>query len=494
MNLFNFFFQPELNPYQQPLAQPMAPTPSQPISSPTPSQPTLTPPSLALSILPHALLPLLLFAVYLPPPSRLRAPVFLAALAVLQWRCVVSPWPPNGSPADAGPGFDRALRYGLACSWIFVLPVLQRIVVQTPERDFWRVDDTAGGRPAPPREWSVEKLRWAMNLVATPRGVGWNFGGRGVNARREVMRREGVVKPEGRGRYVVRALGRAARCWVVWDGLILATQKATGEGRVPRRWAWEGKTLGDVAFAELMMLGIPWFGMMMQFEMGRAVGVGLGLNKPEDWPELFGDLVECWTVANVWGGFWHQYLRQPCLGFSRRINEVLGIPKRSPVAYFVHLVTAFTIAAFFHVLSLAPLSPGWYPFGTLVSDMCIFFLLQPIGTMFELGVMTLFARYVWKPEPVGEEAKPLVQATDSPTAGALPSPSLGVMGKMQKFGRTNKDVMIRAACRLVGYVWVILWFWVTSWWFVKPYLGVGMAGWQFSFSFLAWLLIPGRSK
>lgn len=185
------------------------------------------------------------------------------------------------------------------------------------------------------------------------------------------------------------------------------------------------------------------------------------------------------------------------MGFSRRINEVLSIPRGSTAAYFVHLVTAFSISAFFHILSLAPLSPGWYPFRTLVSDMCIFFLMQPIGTMFELGVMALFARYVWKPKPEGHvdaQGKPPVLVADSPTDESVAAVPLGVLGGIRAFARRNKDVFILAACRLVGYVWVILWFWGTSWWFVKAYLGVGMAGWQFPFSFLAWLLIPGRSR
>lgn len=67
-----------------------------------------------------------------------------------------------------------------------------------------------------------------------------------------------------------------------------------------------------MGFAELMMLGITWFGMTMQFEIGTALGVGLGINEAEDWPGLFGDVTGCWTVGRVWGGFWHQYLRQVC--------------------------------------------------------------------------------------------------------------------------------------------------------------------------------------
>jgi hypothetical protein len=103
----------------------------------------------------------------------------------------------------------------------------------------------------------------------------------------------------------------------------------------------------------------------------------------------------------------------------------------------------------------------------------------------------LFARYVWKPKAAGvvdAQGKPQVPATDSPPGESVAAPQPGVLGGIREFGRRNKDALILAACRLVGYAWVILWFWGTSWWFVKAYLGVGMAGWQFSFSFLAWLV------
>ena len=180
--------------------------------------------------------------------------------------------------------------------------------------------------------------------------------------------------------------------------------------------------------------------------------------------------------------------RQPCLGFSRAINAKLRIPRRSPLAYFIHLVTAFTISAFFHILSLAALCPGWYPFRTLVSDMCIFFLMQPIGTMMELGVMSLFTRYAWKPALARQEEKTKIIAPESPGSESIAFLQHGIRVCLER----NKEDLIHAACRLVGYVWVLAWFWATAWWFVKAYLGVGVQGWQFPFSFMAWLLIPGR--
>jgi len=39
-----------------------------------------------------------------------------------------------------------------------------------------------------------------------------------------------------------------------------------------------------------------------------------------------------------------------------------------------------------------------------------------------------------------------------------------------------------ALCRLAGYIWVICWFYVTSWGFIKAYAGVRMQDWQLPYS------------
>ncbi|KAK5654631.1 hypothetical protein OQA88_6952 [Cercophora sp. LCS_1] len=422
-----------------------------PIPQTTESTTTATP----LNILPHILLPILLLIAYIPPPSRFRAPIFVTLLVLLQWRCTVSPWPLNT-------GESRALRYGLSTSWLFVLPVLQRLTVNTPERDFWRVDDvpkppvgpeTEPARPPPPKEWSGPKVRWAINLFSTPRGVGWNFGGRGVNAQRESIRKDNA---EGRGKgkveFVVRCLGRAARSYLVWDGVMLAVQKAV----IPDGWAWNWLTIGRIGFAEVLMLLVTWCGMTMQFELVTA----------------------------------------PCLGFSRWINQRLHIPRRSPVAYAVHLVTAFAISAFFHTLSLAAVSPGYYPVRDLVSDMSIFFMLQPIATMAEMMVMAMFARYIWAQDSNGRRQgdnrnKQQDQAVET-TSNERPSRPFCAVVMGRELLKRNQGIVILSACRFVGYAWVVSWFWVTAWWFVKAYTGVRMQEWQLPFSVLGWLLIPRR--
>jgi len=155
-------------------------------------------------------------------------------------------------------------------------------------------------------------------------------------------------------------------------------------------------------------------------------------------------------------------VRQPCLGFSRYYVEILHIPRRSSVAYLIHLTNAFVISTFFHVLSVGTVAGGYYPLRNLISDMSIFFMLQPIAAVIEGSVMAFFARYVWA--PCAKDRKDWT--------------------KYDEFA----EVVVPLVCQLCGYVWVVCWFFVTSWWFVKAYAGVRMQDWKIPYSVMGKLL------
>jgi hypothetical protein len=248
-----------------------------------PPTPSLMPNS-PLHILPHILLPILLVLSYFPPPFRFRAPLFLALLALLQWACTTSPWPPNA-------GTTRALRYGLSSSWIFLLPTVERIVMHTPERDFFRVEDANDDEVTKKRkntelvkEWSFAKLWRGMRLVCTPRAVGWNFASRSLNEERARIREARLAGKRGTGRweFVVTCLTRAVVFYLVWDGIMLVERRVVFPPEGERwEWGWSGEELGRVAVVEAAMLGTVYCGMRLQFELAAAVGVGVGVNRVE---------------------------------------------------------------------------------------------------------------------------------------------------------------------------------------------------------------------
>ncbi|KAM7196614.1 membrane bound O-acyl transferase family domain containing protein [Rhypophila sp. PSN 637] len=423
-----------------------------------PVDPTSPAPADPLSVLPYILLFILLLLAFYPQPFRFRGIIICTLVALLDWRSTVSPWPPNI-------GDTRPLKYGIASSWIFVLPVVERVLIHLPEKDFWRLDEEVvselredgtvvkSHRPSPPREWSWNKLRWSVSLFATPRAVGWNFGSRKINAQREEIRRARLALLDTGGGVAAFA------CYLVWDLVMVANRRVIAP-RDEEWWSWEPEIIFKILWLEILMGITVYVGMNMQFDVAAAIGVGLRLNEPEDWPPLFGSITDCYTIANVWGKFWHQYMRQPCLGTSHfllthlnmlisrlpRCRHIPQIPKHSLVAYIFHLLTAFAISTFFHALSVGTVAVGITPVRGIVKNMAIFFMIQPFAAVFE---------------------------------------------SFRSQSRRMSAVFWSAVVgRMVGYVWVLFWFYLTGQWFIRPYIDVGIVEWGLPFSFADWLLLP----
>ncbi|KAI5460854.1 hypothetical protein BGZ63DRAFT_387923 [Mariannaea sp. PMI_226] len=395
-------------------------------------------PPTILDIIPFITLPLLTILSFACPGFRGRG-IFFSTLFILNdYACIISPWPPKEGPS-------RPMRYVMAGSWLFLLPAVERLLLHKPEEDFWCLDEEKKPKHACSRDWTLQKLGWAFALVSSPRAVGWNFGSRRVNAAREAIRKARPTK----GVFLRSKVLRLVVAYLAIDTSITLANNTT----IPDRWKWDWAVLPRIVFLEACMALSVYSIMTMQFELGAALSVGIGLSKPEDWPPLFGSIAECYTISNVWGKFWHGYIRQPVLGFSHAIIHALGIPKHSILAYGIHLLTAFLISAFFHILSLAVVCEGYLPISTLVSDMVCFFTAQAAGTTVEAAVIAQYGRYA-----------EIIKKTH-------PKPLLHHFMESQR------------ACRVLGYFWVASWFSITGWWFVRNYIAIGIMEWPLPFSF-----------
>ncbi|KAM7214785.1 hypothetical protein V8F06_009857, partial [Rhypophila decipiens] len=545
-----------------------------------PIDPTSPAPADPLSVLPHILLFIVLLLAFYPPPFRFRRFLICTLVALLDWRSTVSPWPPNIDDT-------RPLKYGIASSWIFVLPVVQTVLIHLPEKDFWRLDEeevvselredgtvVKTHRPSPPREWSWNKLRWSVSLFATPRAVGWNFGGRKINSQREEIRRarlafsdtgggaackidDEMVKMKvqfPRAQFVVVKLFRAFVCYLVWDLVAVANRRVITP-RGEEWWSWEPEIMVKILWLEILMGITVYVGMNMQFDVAAAIGVGLRLNEPEDWPPLFGSITDCYTIANVWGKFWHQYMRQvcqPCLGTSHfllthlnmlisrlpRCLHIPQIPKHSLVAYIFHLLTAFAISTFFHALSVGTVAVGITPVRGIIKNMAIFFMIQPFAAAFESLISTSYDKFVvarlLSPKLApgrnvqrssldgntreagtavsdgdiqdGHSIAPTITNNTTKTdISLIPSQhtiegteasSSGEETDANKDAERSQSRRMSAVFwsavvgRMVGYIWVLFWFYLTGQWFIRPYIDVGIVEWGLPFSFADWLLLP----
>jgi hypothetical protein len=162
---------------------------------------------------------------------------------------------------------------------------------------------------------------------------------------------------------------------------------------------------------------------------------------------------------------------KPSLGFSHFVIQTLRIPRHSHFAYLIHLTTAFAISAFFHVLSLSVVCPGYLELRDLIVDMTVFFLPQPIGTMVETLAKSFYSSLTSPKETIhdGEEE-----------------------GCRGFWSFTTLRNVAKVANRCIGYVWVLCWFVFTGWWFVKAYVAIRVLEWPLPYSFMEKIFIPGK--
>ncbi|MCJ1444542.1 MAG: hypothetical protein MMC23_005044 [Stictis urceolatum] len=179
--------------------------------------------------------------------------------------------------------------------------------------------------------------------------------------------------------------------------------------------------MGEIAAEEvatrvvnvLVFWAVGYSAIQLQYCTFAVVGLMLPGAKVEGWPPLFGRLVECWSIRQFWGAFWHQNLRRnfgsPAHYFA---YELIGLPKETWVARYLFIGATFTLSGVLHVfvdmLSFIPPAK---------SGAMVFFPLQAVGIMIEDGAQGLYKKVLGQPK--GGAAKLFV--------------------------------------RVVGYIWIISW-------------------------------------
>ena len=117
----------------------------------------------------------------------------------------------------------------------------------------------------------------------------------------------------------------------------------------------------------------------MSYNSLAFISVVLHYGGPSDWPPLFGVFWrDAYTVGNVWGKCWHQWLRRNCSTAGKLVSRFLGFKERSFVSGWTQISVAFAVSALIHQL------------GALASChddggfwQATFFLSQPIGIAVE---------------------------------------------------------------------------------------------------------------
>ncbi|KAH9848682.1 membrane bound O-acyl transferase family-domain-containing protein [Lenzites betulinus] len=90
--------------------------------------------------------------------------------------------------------------------------------------------------------------------------------------------------------------------------------------------------------------------MQTTYILTAALAVSTHLWSPEDWPDIFGNLSDAYTVRRFWGRTWHQLFRRLGSRWGNFIVDILHIPRGSFLSAQVQVHIAFNLSGLMHCI------------------------------------------------------------------------------------------------------------------------------------------------
>jgi hypothetical protein len=156
--------------------------------------------------------------------------------------------------------------------WLYYLGTVSKLLFSepSPEAAFWRID-----RPTQEalrmRGLGWEKFRWAMGLLASPRGAGWNWQVKGAPPLQDVNRK-------GRKEFLWFHVKRVVALWFALDAItavLMASHFREAGQTIAALGLWR-RVMLVVALAAQSSLATKW-----QYSFVAVLGVWLGLSEPK---------------------------------------------------------------------------------------------------------------------------------------------------------------------------------------------------------------------
>jgi hypothetical protein len=269
---------------------------------------------------------------------------------------------------------------------------LDLVAIHKPERDFWKTPKGKDGGEAaivhaPLSAWG--KLQWFFGLWITQRyvlclinqdcnaevsssGLGWNI---------EPENLPSIPKDYPKGLFLKQTLIRTLRLYLILD-----------IGSNILKYAFAGHDEPFFSFPLPLQLLIVWaagfsgyIGIEWAYSMGALLTVAPGIYAPSDWSPISGNFKrDAWSIRKLWGSCWHQMLRRQGTEAGRIVKEMFGFKKGTFMSRYSQLWMAFILSTAVHQASAmtgAYEDGGW--------NQAIYFMVQPVGIMFEDGVIGL---------------------------------------------------------------------------------------------------------
>ncbi|EED85071.1 predicted protein [Postia placenta Mad-698-R] len=309
-----------------------------------------------------------------------------------------------------------SIDYCLGCLFVGqFLIAFQLLWLHDPLTEFKHERDTV-----PPAELPFwRRTYWVLCIFIGPRGIGWAH-----------QASIPYVPPRpyvSRDVFTRRQLLKALR-WYLFIDIARAYQLAHELFTRPVTDLFDVASRGYLQrCANVAALLGPWLGTLaMDYYLFSAAHVNLGWSAPGDWPDVYGNWADAYTVRRFWGRTYHQYFRRHTAFVGKGCCRLLRLQPGSWASSYTQLYVGFATSGFMHCV------------GDFIVDRALFgmsfpfFLAQAVAISLEdaaigvarrTGLQSLFPAYLW---------------------------------------------------RMLGYAWVVVWFSVSAPWFIVTSIRVGV--------------------
>ncbi|KAI0634095.1 membrane bound O-acyl transferase family-domain-containing protein [Trametes polyzona] len=128
--------------------------------------------------------------------------------------------------------------------------------------------------------------------------------------------------------------------------------------------------------------------LKLSYVVVATVSMATFLWEPEDWPEVFGNWSEAYTVRRLWGRAWHQCLRRHFSRWGNFAVNTLRIPRGTFLSSQVQVHVAFALSGLLHCIGDLAVGNSTESFGSSYP----FFAANGLAITFEDAVVALAKR------------------------------------------------------------------------------------------------------
>ncbi|EMD37121.1 hypothetical protein CERSUDRAFT_115035 [Gelatoporia subvermispora B] len=224
----------------------------------------------------------------------------------------------------------------------------------------------------------LKRLYAGVCAMHTVRGVGWNCQVANIPPVRDEPRRTFVFTQL---KHVARILFLLdlSRSYMYFNPIFSLT------GEEARSISSQGYLLAIVNY--ITWGAFTYASMALPYHILAAGHVALGFSGSKDWPDLFGEWSDAYTVRRFWGRTWQQMMRRWITTFGKSTCAFLHLKPRSLASSYTQLLVGFLASGVMHTFG------GNAMVGRQFAGMSFsYYLAQVVGIIFEDSIIAIAKR------------------------------------------------------------------------------------------------------